>query len=281
MVEAKPCSFPCLTKVKDIQVHGKNLYLAFGRSIKAQDHCEPSLNDKSKKEESLMMEASPDPKEHSESSTSEETCLRKWLRFHFGLYGSIRANEFARARKGNKRGDWKDPTARLTVHFDSGGFLVFYNCRMVWCSCPLVDPSCDVLSPEFDKEKALQVLSSPAPVCITLMDQRHFSGVGNIIKNEILYLARVHPLSWGSRLSEQTLVSLIDYTVKFTSDWLRDKMKNTGQHYHIYMKDQCQDGHEVVKDSIGPPNGLKRLTWYCPTCQVLVKPEDGEKPVTS
>lgn len=38
-----------------------------------------------------------------------------WLRFHFGLFGSIRANEFSRASRANKRGDWKDPAPRYLV----------------------------------------------------------------------------------------------------------------------------------------------------------------------
>lgn len=41
--------------------------------------------------------------------------LGSWLRFHFGLFGSIRANEFSRANKANKRGDWKDPIPRYLV----------------------------------------------------------------------------------------------------------------------------------------------------------------------
>ncbi|CAI9605785.1 unnamed protein product, partial [Staurois parvus] len=212
---------------------------------------------------------------HSTPGTSEETVVHKWLRFHFGLYGSVRANELARAKSGNKKGDWKDPTPRLIVHFDGGGFLVFYNCRMTWCSCPFVEPTCDILCPEFDKEKALRALSQPRPVCITLMDQSIFSGVGNIIKNEILYLARVHPLSLGSFLPVETLVALIDHAVTFTADWLNNKMKRKALHYHIYMKEQCENGHQVVKEAIGPTFGLKRLTWYCPICQKLAKSGDA------
>ncbi|XP_068135107.1 endonuclease 8-like 2 isoform X2 [Hyperolius riggenbachi] len=206
----------------------------------------------------------------------EETLLRKWLHLHFGLYGSVRANEFARTKQGNKKGDWKDPTPRLTVYFDGGGFLVFYNCRLTWRSCPSVEPSCDVLSPEFDKEKALSALSQARPVCLILMDQRHFSGVGNIIKNEILYQARVHPLSLGSLLPVTTRTTLMENAVRFTADWLSSMMRGEALHYHIYLKEQCADGHPVTKETIGPWRGLKRLTWYCPVCQKLAEPEEKD-----
>ncbi|KAM8953275.1 endonuclease 8-like 2 [Pelodytes ibericus] len=271
------------------QVHGKNLYLAFGdtRNPRTQvdsDQVEETDNRSHRagsSQEKLCMvgeETSGEPSQSPSEQTTEELAkdeqAPKWLRFHFGLYGSIRANEFARARRGNKRGDWRDPSPRLTLHFDSGRFLVFYNCRMSWCSSPVSDPATDILCPEFDKERALQALLRPTPVCITLMDQRYFSGVGNIIKNEILFLARVHPLSFGSLLPLERLRSILDHAVTFTSDWLRSKLEGKGLHYHIYLRERCDEGHKVVKEAIGPEYGLKRLTWYCPKCQPHVKPED-------
>ena len=36
----------------------------------------------------------------------------RWLQVSFGLFGSIWVNEFSRAKKANKRGDWRDPIPR-------------------------------------------------------------------------------------------------------------------------------------------------------------------------
>ena len=36
----------------------------------------------------------------------------RWLQVSFGLFGSIWVNEFSRAKKANKRGDWRDPVPR-------------------------------------------------------------------------------------------------------------------------------------------------------------------------
>ena len=36
----------------------------------------------------------------------------RWLQISFGLFGSIWVNEFSRAKKANKRGDWRDPSPR-------------------------------------------------------------------------------------------------------------------------------------------------------------------------
>ena len=37
---------------------------------------------------------------------------KRWLQVSFGLFGSIWVNEFSRAKKANKRGDWRDPSPR-------------------------------------------------------------------------------------------------------------------------------------------------------------------------
>lgn len=66
-----------------------------------------------------------------------------WLRFHFGLFGSIRANEFSRANKANKRGDWKDPIPRylmessqtLSPHLSFWRDTLLSHTKSVWeCS---------------------------------------------------------------------------------------------------------------------------------------------------
>lgn len=36
----------------------------------------------------------------------------RWLQVRFGLFGSIWVNGFSRAKKANKRGDWRDPIPR-------------------------------------------------------------------------------------------------------------------------------------------------------------------------
>lgn len=43
---------------------------------------------------------------------SPETGAPRWLQVSFGLFGSVWVNEFSRAKKANKRGDWRDPVPR-------------------------------------------------------------------------------------------------------------------------------------------------------------------------
>lgn len=198
---------------------------------------------------------------------------QRWLEVRFGLFGSIRVNDFSRAKKANKRGDWRDPVPRLVLHFGGGGFLAFYNCQMLWSPPPVVEPTCDILSEEFHRGQALEALRLAQPVCYTLLDQRYFSGLGNIIKNEALYRAGIHPLSLGSLLSPSALEALVDHVVEFSTDWLRDKFQGKERHTQVYQKEQCPFGHQVMKEMFGPPGGHQRLTWWCPQCQPQLSSE--------
>ncbi|XP_017685986.1 PREDICTED: endonuclease 8-like 2 isoform X2 [Lepidothrix coronata] len=181
-------------RLQDSQVHGKNLYLAF---VAAESPSGPTAEETVLQKEAAAVAGSsvqegqeqvcaPHPQDEElqelQHSRSEAPDAAEgpghWLRFHFGLFGSVRANEFSRANRANKRGDWKDPVPRLILHFESGGFLVFYNCRMHWCSSPRADPASDILSMEFHRGRALDALRAPNPISYTLLDQRYFSGLG-------------------------------------------------------------------------------------------------------
>ncbi|XP_032539534.1 endonuclease 8-like 2 [Chiroxiphia lanceolata] len=284
-------------RLQDSQVHGKNLYLAF---VAAESPSGPTAEETVLQKEAAAVAGSsvqegqeqvcaPHPQDeelqelqHSRSEAPEAAeGPGHWLHFHFGLFGSVRANEFSRANRANKRGDWKDPVPRLILHFESGGFLVFYNCRMHWCSSPSADPASDILSMEFHRGRALDALRAPNPISYTLLDQRYFSGLGNIIKNEILYLTKIHPLTQGSLLAPSHLERLLDCALQFSSDWLHHKLRDQGLHLQIYQREQCPLGHPVMKGTFGPLGAFKRLTWWCPQCQPEVLPGEGDpSPVT-
>lgn len=115
------------------QVHGKNLYLAF---VAAEGPLGPTAEEIVLQREAASGASSPAqggqeqvraPQTHPQDEELRELQRSRaepldaaegpgnWLRFHFGLFGSIRANEFSRANKANKRGDWKDPIPRYLM----------------------------------------------------------------------------------------------------------------------------------------------------------------------
>ncbi|NWW72421.1 NEIL2 Endonuclease, partial [Climacteris rufus] len=284
-------------RLQDSQVHGKNLYLAF---VAAKGPLGPTAEETVLQREAACgahplaqggqgqvgaPHAQDEELQELQHSGPEVPDGAQgpgnWLCFHFGLFGSVRANEFSRANRANKRGDWKDPVPRLVLHFESGGFLAFYNCRMLWCSSPRADPASDILSVEFHRGQALCALNTPDPICHTLLDQRYFSGLGNIIKNEVLYLARIHPLTQGSLLALSDRERLLDCAVQFSTEWLHKKLCGQGLHPQVYQKEKCPLGHHLMKGTFGPSDGFKRLTWWCPQCQPAMLPGEGDpSPIT-
>ena len=71
----------------------------------------------------------------------------------------------------------------------------------------------DFLNNDYDFDKHIQNLrqkvSNNKSVCSTLMDQRFFPGVGNYIKSEALYAAKLHPeIKWG-QISTKKIKQLV------------------------------------------------------------------------
>ncbi|XP_038653520.1 endonuclease 8-like 2 [Scyliorhinus canicula] len=161
--------------------------------------------------------------------------------------------------------------ARLVLYFPGGQFLVFYNCRICPCGSPSSSHTSDILCPGFDRNVAMQALQLPQPICYTLLNQHFFSGLGNIIKNEVLYLSAIHPMCLGSLLSAEKRQILLHHVIQFSDQWLDNKMKGKGLKYHIYQRAQCPKGHSVERAELGPAQCLQRATWWCPVCQPAVQ----------
>ncbi|EHA98215.1 Endonuclease VIII-like 2 [Heterocephalus glaber] len=290
--------------LQDTQVHGKKLFLRFDADVDTDEEVgapgssprpEP-LQKRARREATVGPAPEPNAQNTCDGSSLSAGLLPRgpggpdglvgdsltagaprWLQVHFGLFGSVWVNDFSRAKKPNKRGDWRDPMPRLVLHFGGGGFLAFYSCQMSWSLAPAIEPCRDILSEEFHRGQALEALGRPQPVCYTLLDQRYFSGLGNIIKNEALYKARIHPLSLGSLLSASCLETLVEHVVEFSTDWLRGKFQGQQRRTQVYQKEQCPAGHQVLKEAFGPPGGLQRLTWWCPQCQPRLPPEEPQQ----
>src|SRR5690606_4299390 len=134
------------------------------------------------------------------------------LRVHFLLFGSWRIDEDK---------PWAVP--RLALHFEPGE-LNLYACSVRLIEEPLdlvYDWWADVMSPHWDAALARKRLRS-APgmlACDALLDQDIFAGVGNIIKNEVLFRIRVHPLSTVGALPARKLRELVDEARNYSFDF--------------------------------------------------------------
>jgi endonuclease-8 len=188
-------------------------------------------------------------------------CFRTFtLRIHFLMFGSYSINEFKENR-----------SPRLSLLFAGEKWLNFYACSILTIREPLdtiYDWSTDVMNPAWSSTKATKKLKA-APkllVCDVLLDQNIFAGVGNIIKNEVLYRIRVHPKSKIGKLSAGKMKELIREAVQYSFQFLEWKKEFTlRKHWLVHTKTICtRDGQKIVKEYLGKTN---RRSFFCPKCQ--------------
>lgn len=153
--------------------------------------------------------------------------------------------------------------------------LYFYT-----CSVRLLTPGAekdydwkaDVLGTEWDPKKARQKLRQlPRElVCDALLDQQIFSGVGNIIKNEVLYRIKVHPENRVKSLPPLKLSALIREARNYSFDFLKWKKEFTlRKHWLAHTKKTClRCKLPIIKKY---PGKTKRRTFFCAGCQVKYK----------
>ena len=109
-------------------------------------------------------------------------------------------------------------------------------------------------------------------ICKFLMDQRYFSGVGNYIKSEALYIAKVNPFLTIKELSDSQLSSIYEavreiahksYLSKGASfNTFKDPDSNKGRYsfeFKVYGQVKC--GEFAVKRDKTPDN---RSTYWIP-----------------
>ena len=113
-----------------------------------------------------------------------------------------------------------------------------------------------------------------------LMDQKFVVGIGNIYSDEILYTAKIHPLSRVEKLKEPqikvlylAMKKILEKGIKMrgtSSDDFRDtygKKGNYGSVILTYQRhgEKCAQGHLIHRIKVG-----QRSAHFCPVCQKLV-----------
>lgn len=130
------------------------------------------------------------------------------LRSHLGMYGS-----WHRYRVGEA---WKRPRRQASVVLRvEGQDYVCFNAKEVECRRLVGDgPSERRLGPDLCAEdvdlvlavrRARELLPRTAPLVDVLLDQRVASGIGNVYKNELLFLEGLHPLRELGATSDDSL----------------------------------------------------------------------------
>ena len=181
------------------------------------------------------------------------------LRVHFLMFGSYRINER------------KDTVPRLSLRFADSTELNFYACSVKYVESRLdgeYDWQADVMSDQWNPALAREKLRKLPYMfaCDALLNQDIFSGVGNIIKNEVLFRIRVHPLSLVGALPPAKLKALIEQARIYSFEFLEWKKAYVlRQHWQAHNKSVCpRCDLTFTRAHLG---NTHRRSFYCENCQ--------------
>ena len=199
------------------------------------------------------------------------------LKTHFLMFGTYEAD----VRGVTVTGDYKRARVPRLAFTFANGELRMFNCSVKYLeeknAKATYDFSIDIMARAWSTAKAMERLKAQKAeqVADVLLDQTVFAGVGNIIKNEVLSLERVHPMTPVARLSPAKRKALIARTRKFSMQFLRwRKVAKLTKNLRIYRQHQCPHcGGPVQRGKTGE---LQRGSYYCTKCQPLLRPEGGK-----
>jgi len=205
------------------------------------------------------------------------------IRTHLRMNGS-----WHRYRPGER---WRRPPgrARLVLEVD-GAVAVCFDAPVVELfetRSEALHPSLsrlgpDVLAPDFDATEAHRRLRAPEraelEVGVALLDQRALTGIGNVYKNEVLWIERVSPFARVATLDDATLDRLIASALRL----MRANIDvRRGPERVTTSGDRGAPGALYAYGRTGRPcrrcgtpiavarqgDDLPRSTYWCPTCQ--------------
>ena len=192
------------------------------------------------------------------------------LRVHFMLWGTFAATVMGRSVTGDyRRGGpprlvLEFPNGEITIWAASVRFVEDANVKAAY------DFTADVMSDRWDGRAALvKVRAFPrAEIADVLLDQAIFAGVGNIIKNEVLFRTRVSPLARVRSLSDYRLRRLVADARTFSFRFLElRRMFSLRKNLEIYGRSTCpRCGGKVARRVHGQ---RARRSFFCAKCQAV------------
>ncbi len=191
------------------------------------------------------------------------------LRTHLRMHGS-----WHRYRPGER---WRRAPSRARLVLEvPGSIAVCFDAPVVELfeqRAEKLHPALSRLGPDLlrrpvDVEEAVRRLREPSraalPIAVALLDQRALAGIGNEVKNEVLWQARRSPFVPVGGLDDADLRQLVDLACSVLGHGAR-----TGRRpRHVYRRagrpcPRC--GAMIRVEHQG--TDLPRLTFWCPVCQ--------------
>lgn len=189
---------------------------------------------------------------------------------------------------------WRRPRSLMRVRittddWEAVGFGVpvaeFHDARSLDRSQRLANVGPDPLSDNFDPADAVARLraAGATPIEEALLDQRRIAGLGNVLKSEALFLARVDPFTPAGDIDEPRLQSLVDISRKLLRENVvgverpaiarragaRVTTRSSDPNAKLYVYERagkaCRTCGTPIKYRRAGAHA--RSTYWCPQCQ--------------
>ena len=139
----------------------------------------------------------------------------------------------------------------------------------------------DLLAPDFSVDEAVRRIEQRPEVSIAdaLLDQRAIAGIGNIYKNEALFVARVHPFDRVESLPRDTIEKVVTTAETLMKANVREgrrggmtartttRRADPSSRFWVYERagKPCRRCGSVIQRSKQGPDA--RSTYWCERCQ--------------
>ena len=161
--------------------------------------------------------------------------------------------------------------ARFTLTFDDGGRLMLVDPRRL--GRIRLNPPVEQLGPDAQRISPAQfraalAAGSAAPVKARIMDQRRIAGIGNLLADEILWRARIHPARAVGSLTTPEESRLL----RASRDAIRAALRDGGVHTLTIIPYRrrggtCPREHAPMRTA----TVAGRTTWWCSAEQVAAR----------
>lgn len=201
------------------------------------------------------------------------------LRFHFGMNGSERIMSAA-TKNPPPLPKYQRKVLSAVLFFDQK--TVFFYDTSIQIRCMRSSNiefsqyltrqlSLDIMSPTFDVQNVLSLLQRDnRPLVNSLLDQNIVPGVGNIIKCEGLFRARLNPGEITCNVSTDRLLVLIRHLKAFSWSWYHATRGGRDITKQVYGRDDCSICGKRIK-LVRHSGEQQRITYYCVICQPLLQ----------
>ena len=201
------------------------------------------------------------------------------LIMHLGMSGRLKIDNYRYQKNKHDHFILYFYSRKVLIYNDPRkfGFVDIVKTKYLYKKQYIMNLGIDALSPLLDPKTIFKMISkSEVQIKQILLNQRIIAGIGNIYASEILFDAKISPLSLGKDLQISLIMKLIKSirkilkkAIKFGGSSIRDYTSADGTlgNFQSNFKVYDREGVKIRNDRVKKIVQYGRSTFYCPKLQ--------------